>query len=194
MIILASQSPTRQALLTLAGVTFTVRPPHFDERQGMENFKPTDKTCLALHLALEKARGLTPDYPESVVIGADQTLHCNGELFRKPLTRDAARAQLLRLRGKTHCLTSAVACFLDSAPIWHHVAEAEITMRDFSDVALENYLDTAGEAVLGAVGSYHYEGNGIQLMETVRGDYHTILGFPVLPLLAYLRSQGHIPT
>lgn len=192
MIILASRSTTRNSLLSLAGVNFVAQSPVFDERDGITTFREASGSSLALHLAHEKARSISQGNTEAIVIGADQTLHCDGELYHKPLTRGGARSQLQKLRGRTHSLTSAVTCLCREQPLWHHVAKAFITLRNFSDAALDHYLDECGDDILQAVGSYHYEGAGIQLMENVRGDYHVILGFPVLPLLGFLRSQGYI--
>ncbi len=133
-------------------------------------------------------------HPNDVIIGADQILDCGGEFFNKPLTKTAARQQLMALRGKSHTLTSAIVCVTARTPIWHHVSTARITLRQFSDAALEDYLDAAGKAILSSVGSYHYEGIGIRLMDAVRGDDHTILGFPMFPLLRFLRRQGILPS
>lgn len=190
MIVLASQSHTRKSLLSAAGVTFSTRNPGIDETHEIARLSAN--TDVALHLACEKARSISGLPSTDLIIGSDQTLHCEGQLFHKPLNRTAARAQLLQLRAKTHTLTSAVACVRASRLLWQHTSTARITMRPYSDQTLEHYLDTAGDTIFSAVGSYHYEGLGIQLMATVEGDYHTILGFPVLPLLAFLRNEGYV--
>lgn len=194
MIILASQSAVRKKLLQDAGVAFDVIKSTYDETYGAQTFRPGPETCMAEHLAAEKAVNVSRGIEDALVIGADQTLHCDSELFHKPGNRDIARDQLLKLRGKTHVLTSAVVCSKDSQILWTNVSEARITMRDFSEKALENYLNSAGDAVFQAVGSYHFEGTGVQLMDSVAGDYHTILGFPLLPLLGFLRVNGYLAT
>lgn len=194
MIILASQSPTRKSLLDQAGITFTAMRPAYDEEHAQQTFEAERDTCLALQLATGKALSLSAGHDNALIIGADQTLHCAGQLFHKPGNRAAASLQLKKLRGRTHTLTSAVVCVKNNQILWNHVSEANISMREFSDEALENYLDTSSKTVFQSVGSYHFEGNGIQLMESVSGDYHTILGLPLLPLLGFLRANGYVAT
>jgi hypothetical protein len=129
-----------------------------------------------------------------LVIGADQVLECDGVLFDKPVDLAAARAQLLALRGRTHRLVSAVVLARDGQRAWHHVDRADLTMRDFSAGFLDHYLESSGDAVLSSVGAYQLEGRGVQLFVRIDGDYFSILGLPLLPLLDILREQGVLPS
>jgi septum formation protein len=129
-------------------------------------------------------------HPGALVIGADQVLRHGEQLLDKPMDRAAARRQLTALRGQRHELISAVVAVRDGIRLWHHVGRAGLDMRDFSDSFLEHYLRTAGDAVLAAVGAYQLEGPGVQLFQRIEGDYFTILGLPLLPLLDFLRAQG----
>lgn len=192
MIILASQSKARRALLARAGVDFITLSPEFDEDAAKRNFNTADGRRLAMHLAEGKALSLSTTHPDALVIGADQTLSCAGRSYDKPGSRAAARAQLQELRGKTHVLCSAVSCARAGSVLWSHAEEAHLTFRRFSDEALDNYLDEAGQDILFSVGAYHYEGIGLRLMEKVEGSDHVILGLPILPLLAFLRAKGFI--
>jgi len=130
--------------------------------------------------------------PGALVIGADQTLECGGALFDKPASADEAARQLRSLSGRTHRLVSALCVARDGAVEWRHAQEARLTMRRLSDDFIADYLSRAGPAALGAVGSYHLEGLGVNLFSRIDGDYFTILGLPVLPLLAFLRGEGAI--
>jgi septum formation protein len=132
--------------------------------------------------------------PGRYVLGADQMLECDGTWFDKPADRDAARAQLLALRGRRHHLVSAAVLALDGERIWHQADRAELVMRDFSTDFLERYLELAGEAACASVGAYQLEGVGAQLFSRVRGDFFTILGLPLLPVLAILRQHGMLPS
>lgn len=166
--------------------------PSFDERAAVEDFNRDPQECLALHLATGKAASIFKCQTQELVIGADQTLHCGEILHHKPRNLDEARQQLKQLRGKAHILTTAVTCMQNNQIKWQHIETATITMRDYSDQALNQYLENSSETILHSVGSYQYEGTGIQLMETVLGDYHTILGFPILPLMGFLRRGGYV--
>jgi septum formation protein len=128
------------------------------------------------------------------VIGADQVLDCDGVLFDKPADPGAARTQLLALRGRTHRLVSAVVLVRDGQRLWHHVGRADLKMRDFSTRFLDRYLESAGQAALSSVGAYQLEGIGAQLFAAIEGDYFTILGLPLLPLLDNLREHGVLPS
>ena len=130
--------------------------------------------------------------PCQLVLGADQTLALSAERFSKPGNRAEATRQLRALRGKTHALHSALALVCDDNVMFETVDTARLTMRDFSDRFLENYIDMAGDHALTSVGGYQLEGIGIHLFEKVEGDYFTILGLPILPLLAYLRKSGFV--
>ncbi len=192
MIILASRSAARKALLDRAGVSYAVQASPFDEERVKTQLNSANPQDFALKLASGKAQALSQLYPTALVIGADQTLSCQGNIFHKPMTREAARHQLRSLRGKTHTLWSAASCAQDGDITWSCSEQAEITLRDFSDAFLEDYLDAAGEDVLSSAGAYHYEGVGIRLMDHVLGNDHVILGLPLFPLLKHLRSVGFL--
>lgn len=191
-LILASASPARRELLSNAGLSFGVVPAHLDERAAEQPLaeagaQPQD---LALALAMAKAQMVSEASPEAMVIGADQVLELDGEPFAKPGDMEAARRQLLRLSGRTHQLHSAVACAVGGEIVWHGLATAHLTMRAIGPAEIGRYLAAVGPAALGSVGAYQIEGRGIQLFERVDGDFFTVLGLPLLPLLGFLRSQG----
>ncbi|SEQ23092.1 septum formation protein [Devosia sp. YR412] len=190
MLILASQSETRKALLTQAGLQFSAEPATLDERSLEDATLAAggDGRDVALLLAQRKALTVSAAHPGAIVIGADQTLGLGTELLHKPADRYAAIAQLDHLRGKTHRLHAAVALARDNQLLWSDIQTAELTMREFTPEERDHVLALEGEAVLGSVGSYRLEGPSIRLFETVTGDYFTILGLPLLPLLAALRS------
>ena len=190
MLILASQSPTRKALLAGAGLRFEVQAPQTDERAvEAEALKGgADARQVAQLLAEAKVRAIAGLQPEAVIIAADQTLALGYELLHKPQSFDAAVDQLNRLRGKTHRLHAAVTVAVDGAIAWTHVETAELTMRDFTDAERDEVLSLEGDAVLASVGGYRLEGPSIRLFEAIRGDYFTILGLPLLPLLSALRQ------
>lgn len=144
---------------------------------------------VALALADSKARAVAARRPGALVIGADQILECEGRWFDKPSTVAEAARHLRALRGRTHRLICAVVVVRDGERLWRHVAEARLTMRRFSDRFLDDYLASGGPAVLESVGAYRLEGLGAQLFETIEGDYFTILGLPLLPLLDFLRGE-----
>jgi len=187
-LILASQSKVRRALLEAAGIPVEARPAHLDER-AIEQGVTGGPGEVALTLAREKARTVAAMSDRSLVVGCDQTLALGERRFSKPADRAAARAQLLALRGKTHELHSAVALCRNGALTFGHVAVARLTMREFSESFLERYLDAASDAVTASVGAYQLERSGIHLFDTIEGDHFTILGLPLLPLLAHLRRE-----
>lgn len=190
MLILASQSQTRKALLQQAGLHFSSAPADIDER-AIETAAVEaggDGRDVALLLAQKKAMSVASAHAGAFVIGADQTLSLGTELLHKPEDRSAAAIQLDRLKGKTHRLHAAVSLVRDGEILWADVQTAELTMRDFSDAERDDVLDREGAAILSSVGGYRLEGPSIRLFETVTGDYFTILGLPLLPLLAALRS------
>lgn len=192
--VLASASATRRQILLAAGLDFAVDPPAADEDEiklalASEAASPR---AVAQALAEIKARRVAARHPQALVIGADQVLDLDGALLSKAEDIAAARAQLTRLRGRTHRLITAVVAIRDGAWLWHHMEEAKLAMRDFSDAFLDNYLRGIGPEGLGSVGVYRLEGTGAQLFEHIDGDFFTILGLPLLPLLAFLRAQGAI--
>jgi septum formation protein len=190
MLILASQSDTRKALLQQAGLAFSTAPAHIDERSLERAALEAggDGRDVALLLAERKAAAVAATNPGAIVIGADQTQSLGTELLHKPADRAEAAAQLDHLRGKTHRLHAAVTLVRDDLLLWSDIQTAELTMRDFSPAERDEVLDREGAAILTSVGGYRLEGPSIRLFETVTGDYFTILGLPLLPLLAALRS------
>jgi septum formation protein len=187
-LVLASQSKVRRALLEAADIPVEARPAHLDER-AIEQRVTGGPGEVALTLAREKARTVAAMSDRSLVVGCDQTLALGERRFSKPAGRAAARAQLLALRGKTHELHSAVALCRNGALTFGHVAVARLTMREFSENFLERYLDAAGDAVTASVGAYQLERTGVHLFDQIEGDHFTILGLPLLPLLAHLRRE-----
>jgi septum formation protein len=195
-LVLASASAHRRKLLEAAGVSFDVVPADIDEGaiKRLLMAKCADAHEIARTLAHEKAKAVGVSLPDAFVVGADQVLACEGQLFDKPGTCPNARMQLERLRGRSHHLHSAVALVQGENVLWQHVENATLAMRAFSDAFLETYLARAGRAILGTVGAYEIEGLGIQLFETISGDTSTIIGLPMLPLLAELRARGIVET
>ena len=193
-VVLASGSKTRAEMLERAGLRITLAPAAVDEEEiklaaraegiGVDEVAET--------LAELKAQRVTRKHPGALVIGAAQMLECEGRWFDKPAGRDAARQQLKDLRGKTHRLDSCAVVVRDGERLWHQVDRARLAMRPFSDAFLESYLDRAGDGVLHSVGAYQLEGLGAQLFQRVDGDFFTILGLPLLPLLGFLRVHGVI--
>lgn len=191
-LVLASTSITRQRLLREAGLRFDSQAPGVDEDEVKVSLKAESAGAaqIAETLAELKALRVSARRPGALVIGADQVLDCNGVLFDKPPDLAHARAQLQALRGKTHVLATAVCVSQNGARLWHHNAQARLAMRPFSDAFLDDYLKAAGEDVLGSVGVYRLEGLGAQLFSRIDGDFFTILGLPLLPLLDFLRGRG----
>jgi septum formation protein len=191
-IILASGSATRFTVLRDAGVQFSVERPQVDEASIIESLvaekaKPRDVADLLAEL---KSVQISNRRVGALVIGADQVLSLGPRIFQKPGNCAAAREQLLALRGKTHTLSSAVCMSREGSVIWREVREAQLSMRNFSERFLDAYLESAGEDILGSVGAYQVEKLGIQLFSRIEGDHFTILGLPLISLLAFLRTQG----
>ena len=188
-LILASQSSARKMLLTNAGLDFASVTADIDERGIQAASKLLNPREISLLLAREKAAAVSAHHAGSYVIGADQTLALGDRLFNKPADRAQATAQLRDLAGRSHELNSAVAVARDGKIVFEDVSVARMTMRQLTEAELSAYLDAAGEAVITSVGAYQVEGLGIHLFERIEGDHFTILGLPLLPLLAFLRRE-----
>jgi septum formation protein len=189
-LILASQSRVRQALLANAGLSFEAIPAAIDERAVERSCGLTTGGEIAVRLACEKARYVSLRSPGRYVIGADQTLECDGRLFNKPVGRAGAAAHLRALSGRTHTLHAGVAIVRDGKPLFEDVSVARMTMRELSEDTIEAYLNAVGDAATASVGAYQLENLGVHLFSRVEGDHFSILGLPLLPLLAFLRGQG----
>ncbi|MGQ2907730.1 MAG: Maf-like protein [Aliihoeflea sp.] len=193
-IILASASPFRARMLEDAGIEVTIERPSIDERAVEQavagaGLRPDD---LAQILAEAKAVDVSQNHPGAFVIGCDQTLSLGEELMHKPADMEDARRRLLKLSGRTHQLNSAVVIAQDGEAIWRHVSVASLTMRDLDPGFVGRHLSAVGDAALSSVGAYQIEGRGIQLFDKIEGDHFTIVGLPLLPLLAKLRELGAI--
>ena len=188
-LILASQSRARQLLLANAGIPFEAIPADIDERAVQQDSGLSAPGEIAQLLAGEKARIVSSQKPGRYVVGADQTLALGHRLFSKPAGRTAAAEQLRLLADKRHELHSAFAVARDGKILLADVSIARMTMRRLGESEIEAYLDQAGETVTTSVGAYQLEGLGVHLFERIEGDHFTILGLPLLPLLAFLRSE-----
>lgn len=195
-LILASSSTTRAQILRAAGLSLATQSPRIDEetiRRALESegAHPRD---IADTLAEMKARKVADRNPDTLVLGCDQVLEFDRRAWGKPETMAEARTQLLTLRGQTHHLLSALVLYDDGKPVWRHIGKATLTMREFSDAWLDDYLARNWHSIQHSVGGYKLEEEGIRLFTTIEGDYFTILGLPLLPLLAYLGTRGFIAT
>lgn len=195
-LVLASGSRIRAELMRNAGLNFETDPSDVDERAVEQplleaNFPPED---LASVLAEAKANDVSGRRPSDLVVGADQILAFEGERRTKPEDMEAARRQLLAFSGKVHELHSSVVISRNGEAIWRNVSTARLKMRELSPAYVGRYLANAGDSVLSSVGAYQLEGLGVQLFAKIDGDYFTILGLPMLPLLAELRTLGVIET
>lgn len=190
-IVLASGSAARAKMLRDAGAAVDLRPVVIDEEEVRLSCKAEgmDAAATAETLAWLKADRASRREPGALAIGADQMLDVEGDWLEKPLTRDGLRAQLIRLRGRRHELISAVVAVRDGERMWHSVERARLLMRPFSDDFLDWYVAAVDDGVLQSVGGYHLEGLGAQLFSRIDGDYFTILGLPMLPLLGFLREH-----
>jgi septum formation protein len=188
-LLLASQSRARQMLLANAGIAFEAMPADIDERAVQQASRLSAPGEIAALLAREKALAVSARHPGRLVVGADQTLALGFTLFSKPADRVQAKQQLGALAGRTHELHSAVAVVRDDRILFETVAIARMTMRSLGEAEINAYLREAGEAVTSSVGAYQLEGLGIHLFERIDGDHFTILGLPLLQLLAFLRSE-----
>ena len=197
VLVLASSSATRRALLTRAGLAFEALPAAVDEAALKEACQAATIPAedAAIILAEAKAERIARRVPDALVIGGDQLLVCKMEdgterWFDKPADMAAARAQLQALRGKTHRLVTATVAWRNGARIWQDVTTPRMTMRNFSDAFLDTYLAAEGEVLLGSVGAYRLEAMGVHLFSRVEGEHSAILGLPLIPLLGFLRGHG----
>lgn len=193
-LILASASASRQMLMRNAGLRFSSIPAAIDERAidaRLEAAGATPET-IALELAKAKAVAVSRLYPDDYVIGSDQTMSLENSIYHKAKDIAEAHANLLSLSGKTHRLNCGIAIAKNGEIVWEAISLAEMTMRDLSPGYISRYLKRAGSQVLSSVGAYQLEGEGIQLFTSIDGDYFTILGLPLLPLLIQLRELGLI--
>lgn len=193
-LVLASASPFRRALLENAGLVFEAKAARIDERaleKPLEEAGTAPET-VALELAEAKARDVARHFGDALVIGSDQTMSLGSRVYHKPKTMAEAAEHLLSLSGKTHSLNSAVVLVCGEEVVWRHVSSAHMSVRPLTVEFVERHLERVGERALSSVGAYQLEGEGIQLFEKIEGDYFTILGLPMLPLLAKLRELGTI--
>ena len=188
-LVLASGSKIRRTLLEAAGVALEVAPSDVDERAAEAAAPSASPAAVAALLARAKASAVARLHPGRLVLGADQVLDLGGTRFTKPADRAAARAQLRALAGRAHELHSAIAFVQDGRVLFEHTSTARLTMRTLSDEFLDRYLDAAAAATE-SVGAYQLEGLGVQLFESVDGDYFTVLGLPLLAALDFLRRHG----
>lgn len=193
-LVLASKSAPRRALLEAAGIPLVIDPADIDERAA-ETASPKEAATpegAALLLARAKAFETSKRNAGKKVLGADQTLALGNERFSKPRSRGAAREQLKKFSGKTHALHSGIAVVQDNKVLFETVSSAHLTMHKLTDAFLDGYLDAAGDRVTQSVGAYQLESVGVNLFEKIEGDHFTILGMPLVPLLAYFRKAGMI--
>ncbi|HEX2758968.1 MAG TPA: Maf family protein [Rhizomicrobium sp.] len=189
-LVLASGSASRKSLLTAAGVPFVADPADLDEDRLMAELKPAGAEIMARTLAEQKALAVSRRHPGQIVLGGDSVIAFGGDYLSKCASLAQAHALLLRLSGQTHLLVSAAALARDGALLWAHASPCRMTMRDLSAQFLEDYLAAEGEGLLSSVGCYRFEGRGAQLFDRVEGDYFSVLGLPLLPVLAQLRKEG----
>ena len=189
-LILASASPVRACLLREAGVPFVSCPAGIDEHAVKVSLLAEKLTADAVAdaLAERKALQVSKAHPQALVLGCDQILVFDGRLIDKSASMEEARVLLRELRGKPHSLLTACVLAQDGAAVWRRLERCKLWARPFSDAFLDDYLRAEGDQVLGSVGCYHLEGRGIQLFERMEGDYFSVLGLPLIPLLAALRE------
>ena len=195
-LILASASPSRAAVMGQAGLVAVSEPARIDETEVKAGLRAEGAEAwqIAEALAELKALKVSSRRPGAYVVGADQMLECDGAWYDKPADLAQAAGHLRSLSGRTHKLISAVCVGRDGERLWHHVADARLTMRPLSEDFIAAYLAAVGPAALTSVGAYQLEGLGAQLFTRVEGDYFTILGLPLLPLMDFLRNHGVLAT
>lgn len=193
MIVLASQSSSRRAMLEAAGVAFTSRPAYLDERALEAGLVGAAPEAVALALAEAKALAVSRESPADLVLGSDSLVAVEGQRFDKPASREDAARHLRFFSGKVMRLHSAAALTRGDAVLWRHAALAELRVRPLSDAFIEDYLFHEWPAVAGCVGVFRIEARGVQLFEAIDGDHFTVLGMPLLPVLGALRDLGELP-
>ena len=193
-LILASKSKSRVAVLKAAGLEFEQIGSGVDEDSLKEALRAEGASVARQADLLAETKALKVSISNlGVVLGCDQMLDLDGQGLDKVSTREEARAILQRLRGKTHILQSAIVACVEGAPVWRHLAQPRLRMRNFSDAFLDSYLDAIGDAAFESVGCYQIEGRGAQLFDRIDGDLFSIMGMPLLPLLQWLRDRGTLP-
>jgi septum formation protein len=193
MIVLASQSASRRAMLEAAGVAFTAVPARLDERALEASLTDASPSAVALALAEAKALTVSRETPEALVLGSDSLVTVEGRRFDKPASREDAARHLRFFSGKEMQLHSAAALARGGAVVWKHAAMASLRVIDMSEHFIETYLDAEWPAVAGCVGVFRIEARGVQLFETIEGDHFTVLGMPLLAVLGALRELGELP-
>ncbi len=190
-IVLASGSQSRRAVLAAAGVEADTVKPNVDEDAAKAAFRADGMSVRDQAMQLAELKSVKVSMREQgLVIGCDQMLSLDGEAFDKPVNLDDARNHLRKLSGKPHTLETAIVICEDGNPVWRHLARPRLTVRPLSGTFIETYVDTVGDPLLSTVGAYQLEGLGAQLFTRIEGDYFSILGLPLLPLLDYLRTRG----
>ncbi len=192
MLVLASQSGSRKAMLQAAGVAFEAYPAHLDERALEQSLGDAAPSHVALALAEAKAKAVSQEMPGRLVLGSDSLVAVDGRRFDKPASRDDAAAHLRFFSGKAMHLISAAALVRDGKVLWSAPADAVLHVRELSDAFIESYLDAEWPHVAGCVGVFRIEAMGPQLFESIDGDQFTVLGMPLLPVLEALRQQGEL--
>jgi septum formation protein len=191
-LVLASGSASRARMLAAAGVDFVTDPAELDEAALLRPGAEAEDTALTL--AAAKALAVSHRHPGKVVLGADSVLAFKGELIGKSTDAAAAKALLLRLSGRRHRIVSAASLVRDGQVVWRHVGEGGLWMRPLNEAFVDAYLAAESPAILASVGCYHLEGRGAQLFDRIEGDFFSILGLPLLEVLAALREQGALPS
>ena len=194
-LVLASSSTIRQALLRNAGVSFTVDPANIDEAAVKTALRAENSLAetASIELAARKAQAVSPRHPGALVIGVDQILDDKGTWYDKPTDPAAAAKQIAALAGHAHRLVNGLVVVENGAEVWRMANAVTLLMRPLSPAFIDGYVAKIGDAALKSVGGYQLEGLGAQLFERVDGDYFSVLGLPLLPLLAFLRRRGLIP-